>query len=470
VLAAALFAAHPIHTEAVCGVVGRAELLSSALALCSFYLCLRQGGDDQASLRKLAGITLLFFLALCSKENVVILPVLLLLWALSRQTGGTALARLAETARTRSFWCLLAAAAAFLLLRMAVLGGFRASLVPNPPFVENPLAYESSLTRALDAVANQAHGLRLHVFPHPLIADYSYQTLERHTGWLDPWFLLIAALAALILLVWNARNKTAGNFAFAASWYALAILPASNILFALGTIFGERLFYLPSAGFCLCVAVLWERYAVRNAQGLSIPEAPSGKALLIAALTAVLVMSAATWLRIPAWQNNLTLFADTVARAPSNVKARLWLGDALVLSGDPAAGAAEYRKALEIYPQYGSAAANLLVALTRTGKVQDAIDIGERARTLFPQENEVVLYNLALAYRKAGNTARVLACMQDVLRINPRSDSAHLQLGMYYLQQERNGREARKHLQEALRLNPDLPQAALIRQWLAQYR
>jgi tetratricopeptide (TPR) repeat protein len=111
-----------------------------------------------------------------------------------------------------------------------------------------------------------------------------------------------------------------------------------------------------------------------------------------------------------------------------------------------------------------------LVALTRTGKVQDAIDIGERARTLFPQENEVVLYNLALAYRKAGNTARFLACMQDVLRINPRSDSAHLQLGMYYLQQERNGREARKHLQEALRLNPDLPQAALIRQWLAQYR
>ena len=470
VLAAALFAAHPIHTEAVCGVVGRAELLSSALALCALYLCLRQGNNEKASRWTVAGISLLFFLALCSKENVVILPVLLLLWELSRRTGQRAMVKLKRISRSPSFRGVLAAAAAFLLLRTAVFGGFRVSLVPNPPFVENPLAYESSLTRILNAVVNQAHGLRLHVFPHPLIADYSYQTLERHSSWLDPGLLLMAALAILILLVWTMRNQTAGNLAFAASWYALAILPVSNIPFALGTIFGERLYYLPSAGFCLCVAVLWDRFAVRDRQGWSIPKTSSGKALMCAALAAVFALSTVTWLRNPTWQSNLTLFSDTVAKAPSNVKARLWLGDALVLSGNPAAGVAEYRKALAIYPQYGGAAANLLVALTRTGKLEEAIEIGEKARTLLPQQNETVLYNLALVYLKVGNKARFLQCIQDVLRINPQSDSAHLQLGMYYLQQERNGQEARMHLQEALRLNPDLPQAALIRQWLSQYR
>ncbi len=40
-LAAALFALHPIHTEAVAGIVGQAELLSAALSLVALLLYCR---------------------------------------------------------------------------------------------------------------------------------------------------------------------------------------------------------------------------------------------------------------------------------------------------------------------------------------------------------------------------------------------------------------------------------------------
>jgi tetratricopeptide (TPR) repeat protein len=470
VLAAALFAVHPIHTEVVSGVVGRAELLSSALALWAFWVYLRRMRGGKAPLSTLAVVLLLFFLALCAKENVIVLPALLLLCELSRRGEQTRMGGLLKFVRNPVFLGSLVAASLFLLLRTVVIGGFRASFYPNPPFVENPLSGEPAFLRLLNAIINQAHGLRLHVFPQPLIADYSYQTLQIHSGWLTPGFLLMAVLSVLVLAVWALRGKSAGNLAFASSWYVLAILPASNILFTVGTIFGERLYYFPSVGFCLSAAVLWEMLADRYLQGWKVPQAPSGRIVLGVALAVLLAFGSLTWLRNPAWQNDLALFRDTVAKAPSNAKARLWLGDTLVRSGNIAESVAEYRKALEIYPEYGAATANMVVPLTRLGRLDEAIEAGEKARKLFPQENAVVLYNLALAYLKAGSPIRFLEYIQRVLKIDPQNDSAHFQLGMYYLQHEGNRQEARKHFAEALRLNPNLPQAALIRSWFSDLR
>ena len=39
-----------------------------------------------------------------------------------------------------------------------------------------------------------------------------------------------------------------------------------------------------------------------------------------------------------------------------------------------------------------------------------------------------------------------------------------------YLEHERNGQEARMHFQEALRLNPNSPQAEDIRRWILSNR
>lgn len=465
VLAGALFAVHPIHTEVVSGVVGRAELLSSALALWAFWVYLRKMRGGKAPPSTIAVVLLLFFLALCAKENVIVLPALLLLWELSRRGEQTRVAGLLKFMRNPVFGGSLVAASLFLLLRTAVIGGFRASFYPNPPFLENPLSSKPASLRLLNAIINQAHGLRLHVFPQPLIADYSYQTLPIHSSWLAPGFLLMAALGVLVLGVWALRGKSGGNFAFASSWYVLAILPASNILFTVGTIFGERLYYFPSAGFCLSAAVLWQMLANRYLRSWTVPQVPSSRILLGVTLAVLLALGVLAWLRNPVWQNDLALFTDVVAKAPSNAKARLWLGDALVRSGNMADSIAEYRKALEIYPEYGAAIANMVVPLTRLGRLDEAIEAGEKARKLFPQENPVILYNLALAYLKAGNQIGFQECIQGVLKIDPQNDSAQFQLGLYYMQYEGNRQEARKHFAEALRTNPNFPQAALIRSW-----
>ena len=149
-------------------------------------------------------------------------------------------------------------------------------------------------------------------------------------------------------------------------------------------------------------------------------------------------------------------------RRPENVKVRLWLGDAFVRAGDSASAIREYRRALEIRPEYGAASANLLVPLMNLHRYPEAIEAGETARRLFTEDNAVLLMNLATAYQAVGEQVRFLECIQRALELNPGSSRAHYQLGRYYLQ-EGNRNAALEHLRESLRLEPDSAQSALIR-------
>jgi len=464
VAAGLLFAAHPLHSEAVTNVSGRSDLLSTLFLLSAFLLWTRRAraGDRSTSAAALG----LYLAALGSKENAIVLPGLILIWEIQRARETPLLARLAGVMRDARFWSLIGVAIAFLLLRAGALGGLRASFDANPPLVENPLAREGASLRILSALANQAHGLRLHLLPHPLIADYSHETLPILSTVADPHFLMMVLFVLGAMALWMLRRSAASAVAFACSWYLIAILPASNLPFSIGTIFAERLLYLPSVGICLAVAFLWQSARQDCLNTWRLRPALTDRALASALLAAILIFAGMTWARNPVWRNDLTLFSDTVEKAPRNAKAHLRLGDALTQAQEYDSAVSHYRKALEIYPQYAVAAANLLVPLRALGRIQEAIETGERARSLLQEENPVLLYNLAVAYQDVGNMIRFLDCISHSLKLDPGNARAHVQLGRYYLQHSSDRELARRHLEEALRLDPNLADAALLQKTL----
>ena len=69
VLAALLFAVHPVHTEAVTGVVGRAELLASVFFLVVVLQYAKMARQSSVSWRSLIVTSLLICLAMLSKEQ-----------------------------------------------------------------------------------------------------------------------------------------------------------------------------------------------------------------------------------------------------------------------------------------------------------------------------------------------------------------------------------------------------------------
>jgi len=186
----------------------------------------------------------------------------------------------------------------------------------------------------------------------------------------------------------------------------------------------------------------------------------STAALLVALLTTV------TWVRNPVWSSDLALFTDTVAKAPENAKARLWLADSLVRTGRHWESLQHYEKAMEIYPQYAAPAMNVVVPLNELGRYREAIDAGRRARGLLHGDNPVLLYNLGLAHLKLGDAIGFLEAMNRVIALDPVHGPAHAQLGRYYMQQTPDYQRARGHLEQAARLATDESEAEAIRRLL----
>src|SRR6266508_965090 len=277
---ALLFAVAPIHVEAVTSLVGRGEVLAAVFTLLYLHLALRhfrlssfapRASEDTSpaasppspfGLRRtrrlpaLLAALLCYALAVLTKESGSSAPALALLLFVFVEEG-----KLRERLR-RAFVRGLpllcgsgAALAGVFLLRRWVLGGFLKSPGTGIFEVENALFPIDPLSRAVNACVILFRYLGRTVFPLHLSADESAWSIEVVSG-KSPLaigaVLLLAGITAAALRGLSSRSPLALGFLF----FCLALLPASNLLFPLGTIFDERLAYLPSAGLCLAAGAL----------------------------------------------------------------------------------------------------------------------------------------------------------------------------------------------------------------------
>jgi len=196
---AALFAVHPVHTEAVDGIVGRAELMSAGFAFLALLVASRILRDDPpGSLRPIVAGSLLF-LALLSKEQAIVIPVLPLAWVAFLPSGERG-----AVMRRSSFKRLIAASAfatfAYLAMRTAVLGSpiAASAVAPGTIVVDNPIVGAAGTARVLTPVRVFGHAVGLLLFPKTLTADYSYDQIPVVSSLDGATFLSALALAGLI--------------------------------------------------------------------------------------------------------------------------------------------------------------------------------------------------------------------------------------------------------------------------------
>ncbi len=184
-MAGIAFAVHPVHTEAVTGIAGRAELLAALFFLISL-LCHRQAAIAGQWVYRL-GAPVCLACALLSKESAIALllvaPVMDALFPLQGPDGRP----LSIRARiVGGYVPLIAVALAYLAVRHAVLGRITISEGLIAP-LDNPLVPISTMAlgERLGATTSQAlmtpfavvvGSARLLVWPAHLSPDYSYQS------------------------------------------------------------------------------------------------------------------------------------------------------------------------------------------------------------------------------------------------------------------------------------------------------
>jgi len=352
-----LFALHPIRTEAVAYVAGRAETLAAFFFLAAWWLYLK---------KRLAPAAAAFLLAVLSKESaftfLAVLPI------------SDHAARWKWERRTLARYLLFAGvAAAALGLRYLVLGGF-APLQITPS--ANPLAGASAAVRLMTATHVFGKYLWLLIYPAALSADYSYNQIELVNSPWEARFLVPAlALAALAAATaWAFRRSLApARPLFLCGAFLLATFSlTSNFLRPIGTIMAERLLYLPSLGFTCAVA--YGLTALRR------PRLATATGLLLAAL-----YLARTSARNRDWKDHLSLFTSAAAVSPNSSLVQANLAGALLYARRDAAGAVEHaRQAIRIEPLDPAAHMTLAEAHQLLGEWSRAAQAYARVEQLAP--------------------------------------------------------------------------------------
>jgi len=333
---------------------------------------------------------------------------------------------------------------AYMIARHSVIGGFG---VPTIPFVDNPAAHAPGLGRFMTAVAVLGKGLLLQMLPVGQSPDYSYDAIP----------LVAAATEARFLatiVVWSAAGVVAVRyraslpaFALAVAWYALAILPGSNLLFPVGTLFGERLLYLPSVGVCLVVGLLfstlWQRYPTR--------------VLRPVVVLAIAGLALGTIRYTQAWSNDLRLFSVAVANVPDSGKAHQKLAEALMDSGRVPEAMEEARRALAISPQYFRAGVLLADAYVKLGRLSEA-EREYQSVVSNHRSDEAALYGLGRLRIAQGRQFEAGELWRRVLATNPSHAGSLSDLGtLHYVVGDTA--QARDYWERAVQADPSIGSA-----------
>ncbi len=354
-VAAHLFAVHPVHVEAVANVVGRAEVLATVFSLIAVLLYLRLGDrSEPGGALRAVGPAAAAVLALAGKESAFALPGILPVvdWTAARVRGEPFTRRVS---RTWPAWAaVVLVSVLWLVLRSRVVGGL-AGDTPAPG-----LQGRDVFERIVIMLPVVTQYLRLLLLPFRLSADYSPNFLPA-----DPVFgaaaavglLLLLGLVALVVLTRNRAPVIAGGVA----WTGAALLIVANIVIPTGVLLAERTLYLASAGACLALAAGWWSVYARA------PAAAVAVAALLAGAGAVRTVT-----RAEVWRDGETFFPTLIADAPGSYRAE-WVSGMLALQqGDTALGERLIRGGFEIYDGNGSMWRDFAIVTERQGRWKEA--------------------------------------------------------------------------------------------------
>ncbi|XP_054720816.1 protein O-mannosyl-transferase Tmtc3-like [Uloborus diversus] len=382
-LAAILFASHPLHTEAVTGVVGRAEILSSffyLLAFLCYYSSTTKGAATEwfwfgtsliltalATFSKEQGITVV---GVCCIYEFFILQKL----RLPDITLKIVSAKIHSKEAILRIGIMISWAVFLLTIRLKVMG----SQLPVFTKFDNPAAAAETPSRQLTFNYLVALNSWLLLFPSDLCCDWTMGSVPLVKSWADPRNLATVALyATLAAILWNSLWLDDGRsklLIMSLSLCAFPFLPASNLFFPVGFVVAERVLYAPSMGFCLIVAQGANLLATRR---------PSLIWCCIGVL--ICIHAAKTVRRNIDWQSEYSLFLSGLKVNQRNAKLYNNVGHCLETQGEHTNALKYFHTAISVEPEDIGAHINVGRTYTHLGMYEEAEDAFKKAKDLLPR-------------------------------------------------------------------------------------
>jgi hypothetical protein len=416
---AILWLVHPLQTQSVTYVYQRFESLMGLFFLLGLYAFIR-ALDASRPVRWYAVSLAFWLLALGMKEVAVVLPVILLWY--DRALAAASWRELFE--RRWQFYNILAG-----ILTVVGLLGFSRTAV----YRGGGVLWAHGVT-SLEYARSQPgvilHYARLCFWPSGQCLDYAWPVARSAAEIVPP---LAAIAVVLTVATWSIFRHPALGFLF--GWFFVILLPTSSFAPLRDLAFEHRM-YLPLAA--VVAAVVLGGY--RALQWLEARGGISGEFRRVAEFGAVsacvLVLGTATYLRNSVYATEVSVWADTVAKAPHNARAHVHLANALRAERGNLAEH-HYRLAVELNPSCSEAHTNLGGLLARRQPEQSVSHL-RKALELAPR-NADAHNNLANALARLGRLEEAIDHYRETLRLKPSHPQARANIEVVAAMQ-RNGR------------------------------
>jgi Flp pilus assembly protein TadD len=453
--AAILFAVHPIQTDSVTYLSGRRDILTALFYMLGFYFFLKF-----RQYNKIKYIVLALFsygLSIFSKEMAITLPVMFLSYDFidnfkvkSRRLNLHFFKKILLTLKRvivkykYLYVPILAAGIAFGLYTIFVI----------KPSHRIGWYGDSPLRNFLTVVKILIFYIKQLIYPVRLNADYSYNAFPVSKSFFEPRTLFSVIALVIILYAILKLLKSHKMYAFCGMWFFITLLPVCQII-PHHELLAEHYLYLPSFGFCLLLALLFEKLL----------SSPKYQYIVYSIFGVLIVLYSYRVIdRNKDWRDNLTLWRETIKTAPNCLRARYDLGKALQQKGMIDQAIVQYQKILEIAPEVmpdikndlAWTHNNLGAAYWEKGLIDEAEIEFKKALEIKPN----LLWahnNLGTIYHRKGQLEKASSEYQRAISMAPNFAQAHNNLGNVYRDQGLFD-EAIKEYKKALAINPTIQQ------------
>lgn len=456
--AACLFAVHPIHTENVSWIAGRTDILAFVLTAAALMVYLVAFNDREDRLppakRKTSGkektrdrvpskpslrplplavALALFVAALLAKEMAAVLPVWVFLIAFLHHNSGWRRA----LERTLPFAVVLVA-----------YGVVRFLIVDVPaPAQPASISLGMTLISIPFTIVRYLWWMLLPLDLNAYVQNPYVSSIAEPRFWAG--VLALVALTAGVLRLGKQRPQVA----LFGAMLGVSFLPILNIVRVaspedMGNTMAERFCYFPSFPFVAMLVV---------AVPLLFPRIGRRARPVLATTTVILLLvvaAAVTWNRTRDWQDDVSLFTDTVAHAPQAALPWAQLVLAHVRNGRPT----EARRALDEAIRFGPKEPTVIMMqttlLVMEGKVRQAIPLQERLAHASGPGQPIALNNLAFLYRTDGRIEKARQILEELIEDGKAHSDVWYNLAEVEVQ-EKNWERSLRFFERARQLKPN---------------
>ncbi|MBU1710493.1 MAG: tetratricopeptide repeat protein [Proteobacteria bacterium] len=429
-----LWLAHPLQTNAVTYLVQRMTSMMTLFYLLALFCYIKGRLNDSCTGKYLlySASLLAGLLALFSKENAVMLPIMIFAYDFFFLRKHDQRLNLKKT----TFIIGLISVAVVLFCWM-ILGKNPVQSILDGYQARTFTLGERLLTEPRIIV----HYLSLILIPLPGRLNINYDFPVSTAFFAPPQaFLSILVLMGFLLLIVHLfkRNRL---LSFAIFWFMGNLFIESSFV-GLELIFEHRL-YLPAVFFFPAILVPLYGFSLVPKQFIR------GVLIMLVAILSIFTVQ-----RNAVWSSSTNLWQDVVDKSPQLSRGHINLGKALLLGKRYREAEKHLFKGIELEPGVSHSYTNLAALYDKQQRFEESIAMSKTALTKRNADLPRIHHNMGIVYQKMNNQHMAIAEVIKAIEINPLFSDAYVTLGSIYGMSGDNV-SAEQYLKKALALDPD---------------